>query len=179
MSFPSGVSRPSNLHWVAAPRQFLKPGSIRSRRRNCALQERSARCAKPSRFCPCTVDRGSPIDGTTMDQTWALCAKRRAAGQSERMAEVDIRLLHDRTITVTRCGRICIGRRKINLSYVLAGQRVGINEVSEKIWLVSRPAIDRAEEKRRELQEQLSANLPALPVPGPRNLQTTAHLCRT
>jgi putative transposase len=44
---------------------------------------------------------------------------------------------HDRTILVTSCGRICIGRRKINLSCVFAGQRVGIKEVSEKIWLVS------------------------------------------
>jgi putative transposase len=45
--------------------------------------------------------------------------------------------LHDRTITVTSCGRICIGRRKINLSQVFAGQKVGIREVEEKIWLVS------------------------------------------
>jgi len=44
---------------------------------------------------------------------------------------------HDRTITVTTCGRICIGRRKINLSAVFAGQNVGIKEVSEKIWLVT------------------------------------------
>jgi putative transposase len=44
---------------------------------------------------------------------------------------------HDRTITVTNCGRICVGRRKINLSAVFAGQRVGIKEVSEKIWLVT------------------------------------------
>jgi putative transposase len=44
---------------------------------------------------------------------------------------------HDRTITVTHCGRICIGRRKINLSTVFAGQNVGIKEVSEKVWLVS------------------------------------------
>ncbi len=44
---------------------------------------------------------------------------------------------HDRTITVTRCGRICIGRRKINLSAVFAGQNIGIKEVAEKIWLVS------------------------------------------
>ena len=44
---------------------------------------------------------------------------------------------HDRTITVTSCGRICIGRRKINLSQVFAGQKVGIKEVSEKIWLVT------------------------------------------
>ena len=44
---------------------------------------------------------------------------------------------HDRTITVTCCGRICIGKRKINLSHVFAGQNVGVKEVSEKIWLVS------------------------------------------
>jgi len=44
---------------------------------------------------------------------------------------------HDRTVTVTHCGRICVGRRKINLSAVFAGQRVGIKEVSEKIWLVT------------------------------------------
>jgi putative transposase len=44
---------------------------------------------------------------------------------------------HDRTITVSNCGRICFGKRKINLSHVFAGQNVGIKEVSEKIWLVS------------------------------------------
>jgi putative transposase len=44
---------------------------------------------------------------------------------------------HDRTITVTQCGRICIGRRKINLSGVFAGQDVGVLEVSENIWLVT------------------------------------------
>ena len=46
---------------------------------------------------------------------------------------------HDRTLTVTSCGRICIGRRKINLSRVFAGQKVGVKEVSEKIWLVTCP----------------------------------------
>jgi len=44
---------------------------------------------------------------------------------------------HDRTVRVTHCGRICIGRRKINLSLVFANQLVGIREVEEKIWLVS------------------------------------------
>lgn len=44
---------------------------------------------------------------------------------------------HDRTIKVTRCGRICIGRRKINLSTVFAGQYVGIREVADEVWLVS------------------------------------------
>src|SRR2546421_6984670 len=44
---------------------------------------------------------------------------------------------HDQTLTVTQCGRICFGRRKINLSTVFAGQNVGVKEVSDKIWLVS------------------------------------------
>ena len=44
---------------------------------------------------------------------------------------------HDRTIKVTQCGRICIGRRKINLSTVFAGQYIGIREVADQIWLVS------------------------------------------
>jgi putative transposase len=44
---------------------------------------------------------------------------------------------HDKTITVTQCGRICLGSRKINLSTVFAGQNVGIKEVADKIWLVS------------------------------------------
>jgi len=44
---------------------------------------------------------------------------------------------HDRTVRVTSCGRICIGKRKISLSTVFAGQPVGIREVADKIWLVS------------------------------------------
>ena len=45
--------------------------------------------------------------------------------------------LHDRDILVTACGRICLHRKKINISTVLAGQRLGIKEVDEGIWLVS------------------------------------------
>jgi putative transposase len=45
--------------------------------------------------------------------------------------------LHDRIITVTTCGRICIKNKKINLSHVFAGQNVGVTEVDDKIWLVS------------------------------------------
>ena len=44
---------------------------------------------------------------------------------------------HDRTIRVTQCGRLCVGRRKINLSSVFGGQYVGIREVADQIWLVS------------------------------------------
>src|ERR1700682_3820380 len=44
---------------------------------------------------------------------------------------------HDKTIVVTRCGRICLGRKKINFSTVFAGQAVGIKEMHDDIWLVS------------------------------------------
>jgi putative transposase len=44
---------------------------------------------------------------------------------------------HDWTATVTRGGRICWNRRKINLSVVFAGQNVGVKQVSDRVWLVS------------------------------------------
>ena len=44
---------------------------------------------------------------------------------------------HDRDILVTACGRICLHRKKINISTVLAGQRLGIKEVDDGIWLAS------------------------------------------
>jgi hypothetical protein len=40
-------------------------------------------------------------------------------------------------ILVTACGRLCLYRKKINISTVLAGQRLGIKEVDDGIWLVS------------------------------------------
>ena len=42
---------------------------------------------------------------------------------------------HDKSVRVTHCGRICVGRRKIKLSRVFAGQIVGIREVDDQIWL--------------------------------------------
>jgi len=36
---------------------------------------------------------------------------------------------HDRDVLVTACGRVCMHRKKINISTVLAGQRLGIKEV--------------------------------------------------
>ncbi|GAC1666903.1 MAG: integrase core domain-containing protein [Candidatus Dormibacteraceae bacterium] len=45
--------------------------------------------------------------------------------------------LHDRDVVVTACGRICMHRKRINVSHVLAGQRVGIKEVDDGIWIVS------------------------------------------
>jgi hypothetical protein len=44
---------------------------------------------------------------------------------------------HDRDGLVTAYGRICMHRKKINISTVMAGQRLGIKEVDDGIWLVS------------------------------------------
>ena len=44
---------------------------------------------------------------------------------------------HDRTVTITHCGRICIGKIKIHLSHVFAGQDVGLVEENDGIWLVT------------------------------------------
>lgn len=52
------------------------------------------------------------------------------------LPEVDYPL-HDRDALVTTCGRICMHRKKINISTSLAGQRLGVKEVDEAIWLVS------------------------------------------
>jgi hypothetical protein len=43
----------------------------------------------------------------------------------------------DWTATVTLCGRICFKKRKVNLSQVFAGQRVGVKQVTDHIWLVT------------------------------------------
>jgi putative transposase len=45
--------------------------------------------------------------------------------------------LHDKSVIVTTCGRICFQARKINLSQVFAGQRVGIKQVEDRLWLVT------------------------------------------
>jgi putative transposase len=50
--------------------------------------------------------------------------------------------MHDRTIHVTACGRICLGRKKINFSRAFASETVGISEVGDHIWLVTFMDID-------------------------------------
>jgi putative transposase len=44
---------------------------------------------------------------------------------------------HDWTAVITTCGRICYQSRKINVSQVFAGQKVGVKQVDEHIWLVT------------------------------------------
>jgi hypothetical protein len=45
--------------------------------------------------------------------------------------------LHDRDALVTACCRICMHRKRLNISTALAGQRLGIKEVDDGIWIVS------------------------------------------
>ena len=44
---------------------------------------------------------------------------------------------HDKTVQVTRCGRICERGLKVSVSRAFAGQELGIKEVEDGIWIVS------------------------------------------
>ena len=44
---------------------------------------------------------------------------------------------HDWTAVITTCGRICYQRRKVDLSQVFAGQKVGVKQTDDHIWLVT------------------------------------------
>jgi hypothetical protein len=55
---------------------------------------------------------------------------------------------HHTDILVTACGRICMHRKKINVSTVMAGQRLGIKEVDDGIWLIYCPAGKRSAAER-------------------------------
>jgi putative transposase len=44
---------------------------------------------------------------------------------------------HDWSATVTHCGRVCYRGQKVNVSQALAGQLVGVRQVSDRIWLVT------------------------------------------
>jgi putative transposase len=59
--------------------------------------------------------------------------------QDYRPAEKPTYPSHDKAVKVTKCGRICRGRRKVNLSTVFGCQVVGIREVADKTWLAGRP----------------------------------------
>jgi hypothetical protein len=55
-----------------------------------------------------------------------------ASRQSQGLPELDYPF-PDRDALVTACGRICMYRKKINVSTALAGQKLGIKEVDEGI----------------------------------------------
>ena len=52
------------------------------------------------------------------------------------LPEVDCRF-HDKDVLVTACGRVCMHRKKINISAVMAGQRLGKRQLDDGVWLVS------------------------------------------
>jgi putative transposase len=64
------------------------------------------------------------------------CYSRSARSYRGQLPELDYPF-HDKTVTVTTCGRICYQHQKVNLSTVFAGQKVGIRQIDEQIWLVS------------------------------------------
>ena len=73
-------------------------------------------------------------------QALAMCAPAEHYTPSPRpyegLPELDYPF-HDKTVTVTTCGRICFNRQKVNLSQVFAGQSVGIKQVDDQLWLAS------------------------------------------
>ena len=77
--------------------------------------------------------------------------------------------LHDKTITVTACGRICMGSMKIHLSTVFAGQNVGVKQVEDNIWIVSFMKYDLAffDNQKKKIE----------PIPDPFN-QNVLPMCQ-
>jgi putative transposase len=47
------------------------------------------------------------------------------------------RLLDGEKMAPLTCGRICYRGRKVNVSQVFAGQRVGVRQTGDRIWLVT------------------------------------------
>jgi len=78
---------------------------------------------------------------------------------------------HDRTVMVTRSGRLCLYRKKINLSTSLTGQAVGVKEVDHGIWLVSFMEYDLGyiDLEEKTLQPLENPFGPKLSVSGPDN----------
>jgi putative transposase len=44
---------------------------------------------------------------------------------------------HDWAAVVTHCGRLCYQGRKINISQVFAGQKLGVKQTGDHVWLVT------------------------------------------
>ena len=61
-------------------------------------------------------------------------------------------------MVVTSCGRLCLSRKKINLSVTLAGQAVGVKQVDNGIWLVTFMEYDLGYIDLEEKTLQLLAN---------------------
>ena len=75
---------------------------------------------------------------------------------------------HDRAITVTACGCICMQRKKINLSMVMAGQTLATKEVEDGIRLNRKPCKPSTIRSARDCHPCLRNNL--LPMSQERTL---------
>jgi putative transposase len=79
-------------------------------------------------------NRKRPHQGIDMQTPADLCRPSQRAYRG--LPEIEDPL-HDRTVTITTCGRNYFVKLKVNVSQVVAGQAVGIKEVADRIWLVS------------------------------------------
>lgn len=67
---------------------------------------------------------------------FSYCRRRLIGSHGVRFRLPELKyLFHDKDILVTACGRICMHRKKVNVSTVMAGQRLGIKEADDGIWL--------------------------------------------
>jgi transposase-like protein len=79
------------------------------------------------------------LDGEAMTDVCRDFGVSRKTGYKifDRYKEHGLTALSDRSRRPVRYGRLCLHRKRINISSVLACQRLGIKEVDEGIWLVS------------------------------------------
>jgi len=60
----------------------------------------------------------------------------RPRGPTTGRRQAPIHPYQDRSVRATGRGRICTGRRDINLSTMFVGQNVGFREIEDQIWQV-------------------------------------------
>jgi len=89
-----------------------------------AIEKPETSSWRNSHFCPARKLCWCQEKGLAEEGTWKAAGRREFAYP-----------LHDRDVLVTACGRICMYRKRVNISTVLAGQRLGIKEAGEGIWV--------------------------------------------
>jgi hypothetical protein len=120
---PSATKRPPRAH-APAPQEG---GDSPAR-----LQQPAA--AGPLRWLCSRVQRGASARGTRHEVPCRTL--HRLTALLRRPARTELSVPRPRRHR-RRCGRLCLHRKRINISTVLAGQKLGIKEVDEGIWLVS------------------------------------------
>ncbi len=124
----------------------IKPGhpqqNGRHERMHLTLKQETARpsaaniIAQQERFDVFTGEFNTERPHEALDMKFPDEVYAPAPRQYNGLPEIDYPF-HDREVMVTACGRICMHRKKINLSTVMAGQKLGIKEVENGIWIVT------------------------------------------